>query len=109
MNTIWADFARMIFHVEVQVEEEAPVLPAGGGRAPRSELSYSGGSEADQLSGIYGAATSAAGVMDPGPQEAAAPVVPQRRVDEHDQLGRNAPCWCGSGKKYKKCHGATVS
>jgi hypothetical protein len=18
--------------------------------------------------------------------------------------GRNAPCWCGSGKKYKKCH-----
>jgi preprotein translocase subunit SecA len=21
------------------------------------------------------------------------------------QLGRNDPCWCGSGKKYKKCHG----
>jgi SEC-C motif len=20
-------------------------------------------------------------------------------------LGRNAPCWCGSGKKFKKCHG----
>ena len=20
-------------------------------------------------------------------------------------LGRNDPCWCGSGKKYKKCHG----
>ncbi len=19
-------------------------------------------------------------------------------------LERNAPCWCGSGKKYKKCH-----
>lgn len=19
--------------------------------------------------------------------------------------GRNEPCWCGSGKKYKKCHG----
>lgn len=18
--------------------------------------------------------------------------------------GRNTPCWCGSGKKYKKCH-----
>ena len=26
--------------------------------------------------------------------------------DEHDKIGRNAPCWCGSGKKYKKCHGA---
>ena len=33
-------------------------------------------------------------------------VVEQRRVDEHEQLGRNDPCWCGSGKKYKKCHGA---
>jgi hypothetical protein len=20
------------------------------------------------------------------------------------KLGRNVPCWCGSGKKYKKCH-----
>jgi preprotein translocase subunit SecA len=22
------------------------------------------------------------------------------------KIGRNDPCWCGSGKKYKKCHGA---
>ena len=22
------------------------------------------------------------------------------------KLGRNDPCWCGSGKKFKKCHGA---
>jgi hypothetical protein len=21
-----------------------------------------------------------------------------------EQLGRNDPCWCGSGKKYKRCH-----
>ena len=20
------------------------------------------------------------------------------------QLGRNDPCWCGSGRKYKQCH-----
>ncbi|MDR0359311.1 MAG: SEC-C domain-containing protein [bacterium] len=20
-------------------------------------------------------------------------------------MGRNDPCWCGSGKKYKRCHG----
>ena len=25
---------------------------------------------------------------------------------EHENVGRNDPCWCGSGKKYKKCHGA---
>ena len=22
-----------------------------------------------------------------------------------NKLGRNDPCWCGSGKKFKKCHG----
>jgi preprotein translocase subunit SecA len=31
--------------------------------------------------------------------------VEQRRVDETQQVGRNNPCWCGSGKKFKKCHG----
>ena len=24
------------------------------------------------------------------------------------KIGRNDPCWCGSGKKYKKCHGAAA-
>jgi len=24
---------------------------------------------------------------------------------EHEKLGRNSPCWCGSGKKFKTCHG----
>jgi preprotein translocase subunit SecA len=27
-------------------------------------------------------------------------------ASEHEKLGRNDPCWCGSGKKFKKCHGA---
>jgi len=29
------------------------------------------------------------------------------RRDE-PKVGRNAPCPCGSGKKYKKCHGAAA-
>jgi uncharacterized protein len=32
----------------------------------------------------------------PRPEPVRAPVLP----------GRNEPCWCGSGKKFKKCHGA---
>ncbi|MCA9851993.1 MAG: SEC-C domain-containing protein, partial [Dehalococcoidia bacterium] len=24
------------------------------------------------------------------------------------KVGRNEPCYCGSGKKYKKCHGAVA-
>lgn len=29
---------------------------------------------------------------------------PVRRSKE-DSIGRNDPCWCGSGKKFKNCHG----
>jgi preprotein translocase subunit SecA len=36
-----------------------------------------------------------------------APVKTMRR--EEPKVGRNDPCPCGSGKKYKKCHGAGVS
>ena len=25
--------------------------------------------------------------------------------NEHPKIGRNDPCYCGSGKKYKNCHG----
>ena len=31
------------------------------------------------------------------------PVMPTGRPN--DKLGRNDPCWCGSGRKFKKCHG----
>jgi len=31
------------------------------------------------------------------------PAGPSRR--EGEKIGRNAPCPCGSGKKYKRCHG----
>jgi preprotein translocase subunit SecA len=37
---------------------------------------------------------------------ASVPIVETRRLDEHEKIGRNDPCWCGSGKKFKKCHGA---
>lgn len=28
----------------------------------------------------------------------------QNAVDHKHKIGRNDPCWCGSGKKWKKCH-----
>ena len=37
------------------------------------------------------------------PQQAAAPVEPF--VRDGRKVGRNEPCPCGSGKKYKHCHG----
>ena len=27
-------------------------------------------------------------------------------IEKKEKVGRNDPCPCGSGKKYKKCHGA---
>jgi len=33
------------------------------------------------------------------------PAIAQRMVPEEERIGRNDPCPCGSGKKYKKCHG----
>jgi preprotein translocase subunit SecA len=29
-----------------------------------------------------------------------------QQVVRREKIGRNDPCPCGSGKKYKKCHGA---
>jgi len=43
--------------------------------------------------------------MSHGEAEANAGAAPQARSDK---VPRNAPCPCGSGKKYKKCHGATA-
>ncbi|XOB99624.1 SEC-C metal-binding domain-containing protein [Deinococcota bacterium DY0809b] len=28
-----------------------------------------------------------------------------KRQEPKKKIGRNDPCWCGSGKKYKHCHG----
>ena len=38
----------------------------------------------------------------------AAPEVQRTVVRENPKVGRNAPCPCNSGKKYKKCHGAAA-
>ncbi|HEY6426440.1 MAG TPA: preprotein translocase subunit SecA [Acidimicrobiales bacterium] len=34
--------------------------------------------------------------------DAMVPVVKEK----HEKVGRNDPCWCGSGKKFKFCHGS---
>ncbi len=38
-------------------------------------------------------------------ERAGRPQVRARQKQGSRKLGRNAPCWCGSGKKYKRCHG----
>jgi preprotein translocase subunit SecA len=98
MNAIWSTFARMIYNVEVTVEaDELQQHQAAAGGV--GTLDYSGGQLDPAGPGYYG---EEGAVADSEGQ----PVVTQRRLDENEQLGRNDPCWCGSGKKFKKCHGA---
>jgi preprotein translocase subunit SecA len=111
MNSIWADFSRMIYHVEVEVEgAEGPAIPQA--QSGPTSVQYTGGVGTQQPSALSAAAAggAVAGAVasygDEAEAQSAAPIVQQRRVDEHDTIGRNDPCWCGSGKKYKKCHGA---
>jgi len=47
-----------------------------------------------------------------GPNQGAAPAGEEGKVKtvvrDQPKVGRNDPCPCGSGRKYKKCHGASV-
>jgi preprotein translocase subunit SecA len=127
LNSVWTDYTRMIFNVQVNVEGQnggggggapQPAFAASGNATRAGRVSYSGGQSAAGA-GALAAAAAAAGAQSGGAQavgayaenggaveQELAPVVEQRVVDDEHQVGRNDPCWCGSGKKFKKCHGA---
>jgi preprotein translocase subunit SecA len=60
---------------------------------------------AEEDEGLEGAVTNA-NVVAPGATE-----LPVHRAQnkplpkQGDKIGRNEPCWCGSGRKFKQCHG----
>jgi preprotein translocase subunit SecA len=86
-----------LFHVEVQEQEAEQALQHT--EAPQA-LSY------EHETALGADAIAAAGGLATGTAVAAAPVQRQVVKDESRNIGRNDPCWCGSGKKYKRCHGA---
>jgi preprotein translocase subunit SecA len=70
------------------------VMPRPAARKPPA-LTFSGGSS-----------TTAAGGT-PRPARVGGDDAPITQVKRDEpKIGRNDPCYCGSGKKYKKCHGA---
>jgi preprotein translocase subunit SecA len=112
MGQIEDDFVRYVFHLQVVVDEE-----------PRQDLrnvSYSAPTDPVQGEGAIAAAMAANPELPPPPPEMwgddgadamgqAMPVqteqVQQQPVRVEKTPGRNEPCFCGSGKKYKLCHG----
>jgi preprotein translocase subunit SecA len=133
MEGIKEEAVGFLFNLDVQVEEQAPVtvdpskavpLPTGdshveirakglaGSRQPRA-LQYS----APAIDGAAGSSgvmvESSAPALGIGNGSGAAPAGsggPRRATSAGQAVGsgpsRNAPCYCGSGKKYKRCHGA---
>jgi len=113
MKGIATDLVRYVMHVQVQVQQppavgEAPtpaasVLKGADTEPAVSNVQYSapedpagGGSSVARAAGA-GAAAPAAG---------AKTATMQPKVNsEWEKTPRNAPCPCGSGKKYKLCHG----
>jgi preprotein translocase subunit SecA len=101
-TTIRQEVVFTLFHVAVTVEEPAleTVQPRGGPLTYEHETSAGADAIAAAGAGAGAATALAEPPIAPGPK-------PQGQVvNEHKDLGRNDPCWCGSGKKYKKCHGA---
>jgi preprotein translocase subunit SecA len=101
-QTIRQEVVFTLFHVAVEIEQPAlePVEARGGELHYEHETSAG----ADAIAAAGTASGSATALAAP-PPSSGRPAQTQA-VNEHKDIGRNDPCWCGSGKKYKKCHGA---
>jgi preprotein translocase subunit SecA len=110
INSIWEEFARLVFNAEIEVEPEQQASAFAVTEEEFAGLDYSGGTLEDQPSALEGVVEEAPGADQEGGSVAArapqaAPAATKVKSDR-ENLGRNDPCWCGSGKKFKKCHGA---
>ncbi|HSH11716.1 MAG TPA: preprotein translocase subunit SecA [Ilumatobacter sp.] len=107
MKGIAQDFVRYVMHVQVKEQDEQPKLE------PKViNLQMSSSDDAPVSSGFDRAAAQAAAEGEipagvPGQVQAAPTSKPTTVVkDAFEKTPRNAPCPCGSGKKFKQCHGA---
>jgi len=87
---------RFLSHVQVQRQDEAQEIERRRREAAaKQQMAF----EHAQASGVAQAGEG----VDAAPAE---PEKPQTIVRNTPKVGRNDPCPCGSGKKYKQCHGA---
>ncbi len=100
-----SEYVRYIMHVEVkETPQEEP--------APDSQIVDSKAIKLDEASAVetakaspIGAGSQSNGVIEADPDEPVdAPKTPKVN-NEFENVGRNEKCPCGSGKKFKQCHG----
>ena len=107
---IYEDFVRTILRLQINVNIEEPEETED--QETLSSVSYSAPDEniPDTTSSISAGNTAARAADTVGqvPKASQGPVktVVKDKDDPFTNVGRNDPCPCGSGKKYKKCHGA---
>ncbi|HUE67480.1 MAG TPA: preprotein translocase subunit SecA [Candidatus Acidoferrum sp.] len=78
----------------------APTVPAPA--PPVRQVTESGPAEPD---GANGAGRRVPAQRKTAPVGAAVGAGQAAAAGAQPKIGRNDPCWCGSGKKYKRCHG----
>ena len=99
--------------LRLQIAQQAPVVQqqnALGGKvsysSPEAVLDGSNVSSAQRMAAAQASAEGMPAEA-PKPAETARPQTFEKdKNDPWANVGRNDPCPCGSGKKYKKCHGA---
>jgi preprotein translocase subunit SecA len=96
-----------LFHAQLEpAEAEQALAVDGNGSRGDGNLQY----EHQSLAGadaIAAAGAGSSGAVATAAVAGGGSTATQQIVNtERDNIGRNDPCWCGSGKKYKKCHGA---
>jgi preprotein translocase subunit SecA len=91
------DYVTFITHVEAQaVEQEAAVADTADAGLENA------------LTNVDVVATGAAELpahAEPARSGSAKSTAVKTAPKEGDKIGRNEPCWCGSGRKFKQCHG----
>ena len=100
------EMVRYLWRLRPVVSGDAPPPVRQPQKPP--QMTFSGGSSTTTAAPARAAAATAASHGGPPrPARTGGDDAPVKTV-RHDEpkVGRNDPCWCGSGKKYKKCHGA---
>ena len=104
MEAIDDDYLRYVFHVDAVTDEAAePALEQAvyaAAEDPVDDMSFAQAT----LAAAQGETQHVASAqMSDDMGETMAPIV----KDATQKVGRNEPCWCGSGRKFKLCHGAS--
>jgi preprotein translocase subunit SecA len=103
-DSMFGDYLRTILRIKIVVPEEEP--------AQLNTAKYSGPSEdvpslmADARAQAAQQRAGAGAAGGPRPAPAKTATIVKDKDDPFANVGRNDPCPCGSGKKFKKCHGA---